>query len=148
MKKTSIEAAVLLKDTLKNEEKIDAPLFSSALQELDDLSKKLAQIPVDVDASASRFQKITTQAVDDFVTVANETLSKFMQRTTEMKAVLDAIERIGRTATSQAATSTITPAPVKSNNTSVIADALWWAVPLAILCSIVTGATIAYFILK
>ena len=52
MKKTSIEAAVLLKDTLKNEEKIDAPLFSSALQELDELRKKLAQIPVDVDASA------------------------------------------------------------------------------------------------
>ena len=89
MSKSKLLAAALLKDDLDGDDKIHATLFSVAFGELDDLRKNIAQIPVDIDASANRFQKITTLAVDDFVNVANEALSKFIQRTNEIKKLLD-----------------------------------------------------------
>ena len=150
MAKSKLLAAALLKDELDEDDKIHAALFSVAFEELDDLRKKLAQIPLDVDASASRFQKITTQAVDDFVTVANEALSKFMQRTKEMSATLDAIERAGRGVvappTPAPAVAAVAPQIQATNNANNAT--LWVIIPAVVFVGILIGATVAYFVLK
>jgi len=144
--KSKLIAAALLKDDLADDEKINTALFSAAFEELDDLRKALAKIPVDVDASALRFQKITTQSVDDFVSVANEALSKFMQRTNEMKATLDAIEKGGRVvAPSPAPAQPVAPAtaPIQPEK-----HHRWVVIPCSVFGGIIIGVVMSFFILK
>ncbi|MDQ1817801.1 hypothetical protein RBA41_31320 [Massilia sp. CCM 9210] len=144
-KKSTLLAGALLKDNLDSDERLNAALFSAAFEELDGLSDRLAKIPTDIEATASRFQKITTEAVDDFVQVANEALAKFMQRTNEMKATLDAMERLKAPETPPVLTPP-PPAPLIAAKRPV--DALWWLVPGALVVGIILGATLAFFVLK
>ena len=62
-----------------------------------------------------KFGEIATRSVDDFVSVANETLSKFMQRTNEIKNKLDALTPPEKTSS---ATPRITPSPHTNNPTN------------------------------
>lgn len=149
--RTKLLAGALLKDDLDNDERINAALFAAAFEELDGLSDRLSRIPTDVDASADRFQRITTQAVDDFVFVANEALSKFMQRTNEIKAALEPLQQPIASAPPQPpivppAAPPASPASPASATTHI--DALWRIIPASIAFGIVLGAAIAYFVLK
>ena len=50
---------------------------------------KAGQAARELEAATVKFGEVTTRSVDDFVSVANEALSKFMQRTNEIKGLLD-----------------------------------------------------------
>jgi hypothetical protein len=146
--RTKLLAGALLKNDLDNDERMNAALFAAAFEELDGLSDRLSRIPTDVDASADRFQRITTQAVDDFVFVANEALSKFMQRTNEIKAVLEPLQQPIAQPLAQPPIAPPAAAPVLQALPTSINDALWRIVPASIAFGIVLGAAIAYFVLK
>ncbi len=143
--RSKLLAGALLKDGLDNDERINAALFAAAFEELDGLSDRLSRIPTDVDASADRFQRITTQAVDDFVSVANEVLSRFMQRTNEIKAALEPLQQPVAIA---APPVVIAPPPVPPGSATTVSDALWKVVPASIALGIILGATLAFFVLK
>jgi hypothetical protein len=146
--RTKLLAGALLKDNLDNDERINAALFAAAFEELDGLSDRLSRIPTDVDASADRFQRITTQAVDDFVLVANEALSKFMQRTNEIKAALEPLQQPIALAPPQPPIVPPAAPPASPASATTHIDALWRIIPASIAFGIFLGAAIAYFVLK
>lgn len=150
MAKSKLVAAALLKDDLADDDKIHGTLFAVAFGELDELREKIAKIPSDIDVSANRFQKITTQAVDDFVTVANEALSKFMQRTNEIKGALDAIEGAEKVAVATPVLPA-SPAPVVAAVEAPLqgkaSQALWWIIPVSVCVGIAIGAVVSVFVM-
>jgi hypothetical protein len=146
--RTKLLAGALLKDGLDSDDRIHAALFAAAFEELDGLSDRLSRIPTDIDASADRFQRITTLAVDDFVSVANEALSKFMQRTNEMKALLEPVQQPVAPPIQQAVIAPPAAAPVAEKSSARVSDALWRLIPISIAFGIVLGAAVAYFVLK
>lgn len=146
--RTKLLAGALLKDGLDSDDRIHAALFAAAFEELDGLSDRLSRIPTDIDASADRFQRITTLAVDDFVSVANEALSKFMQRTNEMKALLERVQQPVAPPIQQAVIAPPAAAPVPEKSSAKVSDALWRFIPISIAFGIVSGAAVAYFVLK
>ena len=64
--------------------------------------EKTSQAARELEAAAAKFGQITTRSVDDFVAVANEALSKFIQRTNEIKELLDKPLAVAAPAISQA----------------------------------------------
>ena len=70
----------------------DDPAF--VLVELNKISLEEAaeKIAVDLNNAANKFERTTTQNVDNFVDVANEALSKFIQKTKELTAAIDAVK--------------------------------------------------------
>lgn len=146
--RTKLLAGALLKDGLDSDDRIHAALFAAAFEELDGLSDRLSRIPTDIDASADRFQRVTTLAVDDFVSVANEALSKFMQRTNEIKALLEPVPQPVAPPIQQAAIAPPAAAPVAEKSSAKVSDALWRFIPISIAFGMVLGAAVAYFVLK
>ena len=145
-------AAAILSSELDSENTIHAALFSAAFSELDDLRKALEQIPKNIDQSAIGFNKVTTQAVDDFVHVANEALSKFMQRTKEIIIILDKMEQqLGRQIgpqVSDAALAPPTPSAPSDDKNSNMTKAPWWAFPVVGFVGVAIGAVVAYFLMR
>ncbi len=68
-----------------------------------------------------------TQGVDDFVAVANEALSKFMQRTNEIKTLLDSVK---------AAPANQRPVEVRKAEPPAY---LWWLIPTVFCLGVVGG---------
>lgn len=143
--RSKLLAGALLKDGLDSDERMNAALFAAAFEELDGLSDRLSRIPTDIDVAADRFQRITTQSVDDFVSVANEALSKFMQRTNEIKTALEPLQQPVVVAAPEVVIAPPTVAPVPP---PPAIDALWRIIPASIVTGIIIGATLAYFVLK
>ena len=148
MANNKLLAAALLKDDLDADDKMYYALFAAAFEELDDLRKKLAQIPIDVDASAFRFEKTTTVAVDDFISVANEALSKFTQRTNELKGTLDLIEKTIRSGIVVPSVPSEKKYQAPPQRGLEINSALWWIIPCATLVGLILGSLLTYAIFK
>lgn len=105
---------------------------------------KSSQAARELEAATVKFGEVTTRSVDDFVAVANEALSKFMQRTKEIKDLLDNLA----TRPVQAATVTASapaPAPAK---TSPRGNLLWWLLPLVFAVGVSLGVGMAFAVLK
>ena len=105
---------------------------------------KSSQAARELEAATVKFGEVTTRSVDDFVAVANEALSKFMQRTKEIKDSLDNLA----TRPVQAATVTASapaPAPAK---TSPRGNLLWWLLPLVFAVGVSLGVVMAFAVLK
>ena len=105
---------------------------------------KSSQAARELEAATVKFGEVTTRSVDDFVAVANEALSKFMQRTKEIKDLLDNLA----TRPVQAATVTASapaPAPAK---TSPRGNLLWWLLPLVFVVGVSLGVGMAFAVLK
>lgn len=77
-----------------------------------------------------------TQGVDDFVAVANEALSKFMQRTNEIKTLLDSVK---------AAPASQKPAEVQKAEPPAY---LWWLIPGALCVGMCIGIVVGFVIAK
>ncbi len=106
--------------------------------------EKAGQAARELEAATVKFGEVTTRSVDDFVTVANEALSKFMQRTTEIKGLLDNLA----TRPAQAATvAASAPAPAPSK-TSTRGNLLWWLLPLVFAVGVSLGVGMAFAVLK
>lgn len=69
----------------------DDPAF--VLVELNQISLEEAaeKISINLNIAANKFEKTTTQNVDNFVDVANEALSKFIQKTRELTSLIDTV---------------------------------------------------------
>ena len=105
---------------------------------------KAGQAARELEAATVKFGEVTTRSVDDFVAVANEALSKFMQRTTEIKGLLDNLAtRPAQVAT--VAASAPAPAPSK---TSTRGNLLWWLLPLVFAVGVSLGVGMAFAVLK
>lgn len=82
---------------------------------------RASQAVRELEAATVKFGEVTTQSVDDFVSVGNEALSKFIQRTNEIKDLRDNLA----TKPPQAATvpaSAPTPAPQKKSQTGLFSS--------------------------
>ncbi|MRD49354.1 hypothetical protein GHT07_18925 [Caenimonas koreensis DSM 17982] len=98
-------------------------------------------------AAATRdFNAVTTRNVDDFVAVANEALSKFMQRTAELKSTLDALPRGGHPAPVVATAPAVAVAQVVANKSP--ASVLLWLVPLVFATGLVVGLGTSFMLGK
>ena len=105
---------------------------------------KAGQAARELEAATVKFGEVTTRSVDDFVAVANEALSKFMQRTNEIKGLLDNLAtRPAQVAT--VAASAPAPAPSK---TSTRGNLLWWLLPLVFAVGVSLGVGLAFAVLK
>ena len=105
---------------------------------------KAGQAARELEAATVKFGEVTTRSVDDFVAVANEAPSKFMQRTNEIKGLLDNLAtRPAQVAT--VAASAPAPAPSK---TSTRGNLLWWLLPLVFAVGVSLGVGMAFAVLK
>ena len=105
---------------------------------------KAGQAARELEAATVKFGEVTTRSVDDFVSVANEALSKFMQRTNEIKGLLDNVAAKPPQAATVAA-SAPAPAPTK---TSPRGNLLWWLLPLVFGVGVSLGVGMAFAVLK
>ncbi|MDG5824319.1 hypothetical protein [Xylella fastidiosa] len=91
MNKRQLIAAIVEKSGIKLTE--DDPAFLLVDLNLMMLEKQTSEAAKQLEAATEKFNAVTTHNVDDFVSVANEALSKFMQRTNEIKSSLDDLSK-------------------------------------------------------
>ena len=105
---------------------------------------KTGQAARELEAATVKFGEVTTRSVDDFVSVANEALSKFMQRTNEIRSSLDNLAERPAQAGAVAASANL-PAPPKSSHRGTL---LWWLLPLVFGAGVLVGVGMAFAVLK
>ena len=105
---------------------------------------KAGQAARELEAATVKFGEVTTRSVDDFVSVANEALSKFMQRTNEIKSSLDSLA----TKPVQAPTVAASASPPESPKSSPRGALLWWLLPLVFALGVLLGVGMAFAVLK
>ena len=142
MNKRQLIAALVEKSGIKLTE--DDPAFLLVDLNLLVLESRTSEAAIQLEAATEKFNAVTTRNVDDFVSVANEALSKFMQRTNEIKILLDNLAtRPAQVAT--VAASAPAPAPTK---TSPRGNLLWWLLPLVFGVGVSLGVGMAFAVLK
>lgn len=142
LNKRQLIAALVEKSGIKLTE--DDPAFLLVDLNLLVLESRTSEAAKQLEAATVKFNDVTTRNVDDFVSVANEALSKFMQRTNEIKSSLDNL------ATKSAQSATVTasanpPPPTKSNSHGTL---LWWLLPLVFASGVLLGVGMAFAVLK
>ena len=104
---------------------------------------KAGQAARELEAATVKFGEVTTRSVDDFVSVANEALSKFMQRTNEIKTSLDNL------ATQPTPTATVAvPAVLVETKKDRHGALLFWLVPAVFGGGVLVGVGMAFAVLK
>jgi hypothetical protein len=100
----------------------------------DELANELADdIIAKLNVATDKFGDITTRGVDDFVSVANEALSKFIGRTNEIKALLEISQTLPPT-------NSVASIPVVPNAKKEPPSALlWWPVAMAFMVGALGG---------
>ena len=98
---------------------------------------KTSQATRELEAATIKFGEVTTRNVDDFVNVANEALSKFMQRTNEIKAALDLLQDGIRNVNTPSA-----PAPAVAS--SPVAKIPLWPLPVLFAAGLVVGIGVSF----
>ncbi len=142
MNKRQLIAALVEKSGIKLTE--DDPAFLLVDLNLLVLESRTSEAAIQLEAATEKFNAVTTRNVDDFVSVANEALSKFMQRTNEIKSSLDNLAARPAPAGAVAASAS-PPAPTKSSPRGTL---LWWLLPLAFGGGVLVGVGMAFAVLK
>lgn len=143
MNKRQLIAALVEKSGIKLTE--DDPAFLLVDLNLLVLESRTSEAAKQLDAATEKFNDVTTRNVDDFVSVANEALSKFMQRTNEIKISLDNLAATTPDQTATVTAPTSAPVEVKKGFHSAL---LWWLVPLVFGCGVLVGVSMAVAVLK
>ena len=142
MDKRRLIAALVEKTGIKLTE--DDPAFLLVDLNLLVLESRTSEAAKQLETATEKFNAVTTRNVDDFVSVANEALSKFMQRTNEIKTALDNIAaRPALTATVAAPAGA--SAEVKTGPKTTL---LWWLLPLVFGAGVLLGTGMAFAVLK
>jgi hypothetical protein len=89
MDKRQLIAALVAKTGVKID--ADDPAFLLVELNLLMLENSTHKAADNLAEKTQKFGEIATRSIDDFVSVANETLSKFIQRTNEIKSTLDTL---------------------------------------------------------
>lgn len=142
MNKRQLIAALVEKSGIKLTE--DDPAFLLVDLNLLVLESRTSEAAKQLEAATEKFNAVTTRNVDEFVSVANEALSKFMQRTNEIKSSLDNLATKPAQAPTVAASAS-PPAPPKSSPRSAL---LWWLLPLVFASGVLLGVGMAFAVLK
>lgn len=142
MNKRQLIAALVEKSGIKLTE--DDPAFLLVDLNLLVLESRTSEAAKQLEAATEKFNAVTTRNVDDFVSVANEALSKFMQRTNEIKSSLDNLATKPAQAVAVAASAS-PPAPAKSSTRTTL---LWWLLPLVFASGVLLGVGMAFAVLK
>jgi len=143
MEKRQLIAALVEKTGLKYDE--DDPAFLLVDLTLLMLENSNGEAAKNLTIATENFSQISTRNVDDFVTVANEALSKFIQRTNEIKAALDAIPK---------ATNPVVAAPGTGAAQAVettqepVYRLLWWLLPSLFFCGVLVGVGLTFGVMK
>jgi len=105
------------------------------------LEESAFKVAEQIGQAADKFGAITTRNVDDFVSVANEALSKFIHRTNELKSVLDGIKAvpIGEPARS---TPIVAAPPAPIDPKEALGGKLWAIIAGSFLGGVVVGVLI------
>jgi len=140
--KRQLIAALVEKSGIKLTE--DDPAFLLVDLNLLVLESRTSEAAIQLEAATEKFNAVTTRNVDDFVSVANEALSKFMQRTNEIKISLDNLAARPAQAGAVAASAS-PPAPTKSSRHGTL---LWWLLPLVFGAGVLVGVGMAFAVLK
>jgi hypothetical protein len=109
------------------------------------LDEYVNKIAPQLSRATDRFEAVTIRNVDDFVNVANEALSKFIQRTNELKTTLDALERAGQGVTHTTTASALSVA-LESKYNFGFSHALWWIIPVVLSIGILIGSALSLFL--
>lgn len=142
MNKRQLIAALVEKSGIKLTE--DDPAFLLVDLNLLVLESRTSEAAKQLEAATEKFNAVTTRNVDDFVSVANEALSKFMQRTNEIKSSLDSLA----TKPVQAPTVAASASPPASPKSSPRGALLWWLLPLVFALGVLLGVGMAFAVLK
>lgn len=142
MNKRQLIAALVEKSGIKLTE--DDPAFLLVDLNLLVLESRTSEAAIQLEAATEKFNAVTTRNVDDFVSVANEALSKFMQRTNEIKSSLDNLA-VRPAPAGAVAASASPPAPTKSSPRGTL---LWWLLPLVFGGGVLVGVGMAFAVLK
>ncbi len=142
MNKRQLIAALVEKSGIKLTE--DDPAFLLVDLNLLVLESRTSEAAKQLEAATEKFNAVTTRNVDDFVSVANEALSKFMQRTNEIKSSLDSLA----TKPVQAPTVAASASPPESPKSSPRGALLWWLLPLVFALGVLLGVGMAFADLK
>ena len=142
MNKRQLIAALVEKSGIKLTE--DDPAFLLVDLNLLVLESRTSEAAIQLEAATEKFNAVTTRNVDDFVSVANEALSKFMQRTNEIKSSLDNLAARPAPAGAVAASAS-PPAPTESSPRGTL---LWWLLPLVFGAGVLVGVGMAFAVLK
>lgn len=122
--------------------KLDADDPAFLLVELNHLvfEESGSEVAKQISVAADKFGAITTRNVDDFVSVANEALSKFIQRTNELKIVLDAISAAPQNQSIKAPQN----APVidRIDRKELRSSFIWWLAPLVFILGVLAGVVL------
>lgn len=135
MDKRQLIAALVEKTGVKIDE--DDPAFLLVDLNLLVLEKQTSEAAKHLSNLMLEFNAVTTRNVDDFVTVANEALSKFMQRTQELKATLDEMTSARNLSSTVAEAALNTDADKGSQDKSH--QMFWWTMPLIFAAGLVIG---------
>ncbi|MCW5223631.1 hypothetical protein D5041_21360 (plasmid) [Verminephrobacter aporrectodeae subsp. tuberculatae] len=140
MNKRQLIAALVEKSGIKLTE--DDPAFLLVDLNLLVLESRTSEAAKQLEAATEKFNNVTTRNVDDFVSVANETLSKFMQRTNEIKTSLDNLSLRQDKVTTAGQTRSM--AEDKISRTA----SLWWILPVVFCSGVLVGVGITFAVLK
>ena len=142
MNKRQLIAALVEKSGIKLTE--DDPAFLLVDLNLLVLESRTSEAAIQLEAATEKFNAVTTRNVDDFVSVANEALSKFMQRTNEIKILLDNLAEKPAQPVAVVASANA-PAPTNSGHSST---PLWWLLPLIFSVGVLVGVGMSFVVLK
>ena len=144
MDRRQLVAALVEKTGVKLDE--DDPAFLLVDLNLMVLESRTSEAAQRLASATQEFNAVTTRNVDDFVAVANEALSKFMQRTSEIKATLDEMAFGRNPAAVVVAAPAASPAQVIEIRPS--AAMLWWLMPLVFAAGLVAGLSLSFLLGK
>lgn len=142
MNKRQLIAALVEKSGIKLTE--DDPAFLLVDLNLLVLESRTSEAAKQLEVATEKFNAATTRNVDDFVSVANEALSKFMQCTNEIKSSLD--NMAAKPAPSPPVTVPVRAkiVPQKEPQTAL----LWWLLPVIFGAGVLVGVGLTFAILK
>lgn len=140
MDKRQLIAALVEKTGIKLTE--DDPAFLLVDLNLLVLESRTSEAAKQLAMATDKFNAVTTRNVDDFVSVANEALSKFMQRTNELKTALN---NIAPTPAPTVIAPAINSAVEKKEPPSSL---LWWLLPFLFCVGVLVGVSVTIAVIK
>jgi hypothetical protein len=140
--KRQLIAALVEKSGIKLTE--DDPAFLLVDLNLLVLESRTSEAAKQLEVATEKFNAVTTRNVDDFVSVANEALSKFMQRTNEIKISLDNMAAKPAPSPTVTAPANAQIAPKKEPQNAL----LWWLLPVVFGVGVLVGVGLTFAMLK
>lgn len=104
------------------------------------LEDSAQKVITQITQAADKLNVVTAVRIDDVIAIANETLFKFVQKTNELKATINAFQTLPEP--SQPKPEKVIVANQQTN------QQWWWALPSVFVIGVMVGTVLAFFALK